>query len=91
MPRVKDRVAVAGQSNESAIALVRERVRGGIALGLIAVLALVVLLAVAGVLLGRVSMAELRDLFSSMGVLTTLVGTAMGFYFGRVSTGPRDR
>ena len=59
-------------------------------MSLIGVLAVVILLAVAAVLLGRISVADLKDLFSSMGLLTTLVGTAMGFYFGRVNNW-RDR
>lgn len=63
----------------------RERVRGWIAFGLVGVLAMLFLLGVLGLLIGRLSTRDLNDLFSSLGLLTTLVGTAMGFYFGRMT------
>jgi hypothetical protein len=67
------------------INLLRERVRGWIAFGLVGILAVVVVLGMLGLLIGRLSTRELNDLLSSLGLLTTLVGTAMGFYFGRMT------
>ena len=67
------------------INLLRERVRSCIAFGLVGILAVVVLLGMLGLLIGRLSTRDLKDLLSSLGVLTTLVGTAMGFYFGRMT------
>jgi hypothetical protein len=66
------------------LALVRERTRGWIAFAVIGPPALVSLAAVVGLLIGRVSVTDLKELFASLG-LNTLVGTAMGFYFGRVT------
>jgi len=63
----------------------RERIRGWIAFTLFGLLAVVVLLAVVGLLIGRLSVVELKEVFASLGLLTTLVGTAMGFYFGRAT------
>jgi hypothetical protein len=65
--------------------LVRERTRGRIAFALIALLSLLVLPGMGGLLFGRLSVNDLKELLSSLGVLTTLVGTAMGFYFGRIT------
>jgi membrane protein YqaA with SNARE-associated domain len=73
--------AVAGADLE----LVRERTRGRIALALIALLSALVLPGMAGLLFGRLSVNDLKELLASLGVLTTLVGTAMGFYFGRIT------
>jgi hypothetical protein len=67
------------------IELVRERTRGRIAFALIALLALLVLPGVVGLLLGTLSVNNLKELLSSLGLFTTLVGTAMGFYFGRIT------
>jgi hypothetical protein len=65
--------------------LVRERTRGRIALALIALLSLLVVPGMGGLLLGKLSVNDLKELLSALGVLTTLVGTAMGFYFGRIT------
>lgn len=67
------------------IELIRERTRGRIAYALIALLAVVVLAGAVGLVLGRMSVDDVKALLSSLGTLTTLVGTAMGFYFGRVA------
>lgn len=89
MPRTKVGVDVAPSevvaARERDIDFHRERVRGWIAFGLVGVLAMVVLLGVLGLLIGRLSTPDLKDLLSSLGLLTTLVGTAMGFYFGRMT------
>lgn len=63
--------------------MVRERTRGRIALAVIALLALVVLSGVIGLALGRLSVNDVKELVASQTALITLVGTAMGFYFGR--------
>jgi hypothetical protein len=64
---------------------VRERIRGRIACALFGLLTLVVLISVLGLVIGRLTVGDLRELFASLGPLTMLVGTLMGFYFGRVT------
>lgn len=64
--------------------LVRERTRGWIALAFIAPLASVVPLALLALVIGKLSVGDVKELFASLG-LTPLVCTAMGFYFGRVT------
>jgi hypothetical protein len=51
----------------------------------VALLVSIVLLAVFGLLIGRLSVGDLKELLASLGLLTTLVGTTMGFYFGHVA------
>jgi len=62
------------------IEMVRERTRATIALAVIALLALVVLSGVIGLAFGKLSVNDVKELVAA---LITLVGTAMGFYFGR--------
>lgn len=65
------------------IEMVRERTRGLIALAVIGLLALVVLSGVIGFASGKLSVNDVKELITSQTALTALVGTAMGFYFGR--------
>lgn len=65
------------------IEMVRERTRGRIALAVIALLALVVLSGTVGLASGKLSVNDVRELIASQTALIALVGTAMGFYFGR--------
>ena len=66
------------------IALVRERTRHRLVFVGVAAYASVVPLAMAGLLLGRLSSAEVRELFASLNV-STIAMCAMTFYFGRPS------
>lgn len=63
----------------------REQVRSWIARTLVTLLISIVLVAVLGLVIGRLSVGNLKELFDSLGLLTTLVGTAMGYYFGHVA------
>jgi hypothetical protein len=65
------------------IEMVRERTRGRIALAVIALLALVVLSGVIGLASGKLSVNDVKELVASQTALIALVGTAMGYYFGR--------
>jgi hypothetical protein len=58
--------------------------RGWITLAFVVPLTSVVPLAVLGLLFGRLSAGEMKELLASLG-LTPLICTAMGFYFGRVT------
>jgi len=58
--------------------------RGRIALAFVVPLASVVPVALLGLLLGKLSVGEVKELLASLG-LTPLMCTAMGFYFGRVT------
>lgn len=78
-------MVVASTGAGADLELVRERTRGRIALALVALLSSLVLPSMGGLLVGRLSVNDLKELLSSLGVLTTLVGTAMGFYFGRIT------
>ena len=60
----------------------RERTRRWIAMALIAPLSVGILISVLALVFGRLTVAELKDLFASLN-LSTLIGIAMGFYFGR--------
>ena len=60
----------------------RERTRGWIAITLLAPLSIGVLIAVLALAFGRLTVADLRELFASLN-LGTIMGLAMGFYFGR--------
>lgn len=64
--------------------LVRERMRGWITLGFVVPLASVAPLALLGLLVGKLSVVDVKELLAALG-LTPLVCTAMGFYFGRVT------
>lgn len=72
--------AVAGPD----IALVRERTRHRLVFVGVAAYASVVPLAMVGLLLGRLSSAEVRELFAALNV-STIAMCAMTFYFGRPS------
>jgi hypothetical protein len=63
----------------------RERTRRWIALAVIALLALVVVPGAVGLMRGTLSVGDVKELLGSLGVLTTLAGTAMGYYFGRTT------
>jgi heme A synthase len=65
------------------IEMVRERTRGRIALAVIGLLALVILSGVIGLASGKLSVNDVKELITSQTALTALVGTAMGYYFGR--------
>lgn len=58
--------------------------RGRTALAFVVPLASVVPIALVGLLFGRLSVGEVKELLASLG-LTQLICTAMGFYFGRVT------
>jgi hypothetical protein len=62
----------------------RERTRGWIAIALFAPLSVSVLLAVLALVFGRLTVADLKELFASLS-LNTLIRAAMGFYFGRLT------
>lgn len=66
------------------LSLVRERMRGRLALAFVVPLASVVPLALLGLLFRRLSVGDVKELLASLG-LTPLICTAMGFYFGRVT------
>jgi hypothetical protein len=69
-------------SARSALDHARERTRGWIALALLAPLPVGVLIAVLALVFGKLTVAELKELFASLN-LSTIIGLAMGFYFGR--------
>lgn len=62
----------------------RERMRGRLALALILLLGAVVLLALLGLLSGKIAVRDLKELLIFLGPLVALVSTAVGFYFGGV-------
>jgi hypothetical protein len=66
----------------SALDHARERTRGWIAIALFAPLSIGFLIAVLALVLGRITVAELKELLASLN-LGTLIALAMGFYFGR--------
>lgn len=66
------------------MAVVRERMRARLALAFAAPLASVVPLVLLGLLFGKLSVSDVKELVSAFG-LTQLVALAMGFYFGRVT------
>lgn len=78
-------VAAAAPVSDIEMARERERTRRWIALAVIALLASVVVPGAVGLMRGTLSVGDVRELLASLGVLTTLVGTAMGFYFGRTT------
>lgn len=73
--------------DENDIDLHRERVRGRIVQGLVAVLSTVVAAAVVGMLTGRLSAADLKDLSFALAPITTLATTAIAFYFRSLNGG----
>lgn len=61
----------------------RENTRGMIALILVGLLAVVLLLAMGGLIWGNMEMKDLKELLTIiLGPLVALVGAATGFYFG---------
>jgi len=64
--------------------MVRERMRGWLALAFVAPLASVVPLVLLGLLVGKLSVGDVKELVAAFG-LTQLVALAMGFYFGRAT------
>lgn len=60
----------------------RERTRGQMAMALFGLLALVFLGAIIGVIVGAISVHDLKELSSFVAPLVVLVGTVMAFYFG---------
>lgn len=66
------------------IALVRERTRHRLVFVGVAAYASVVPLAMVGLLLGRLSCTEVKELFAALNV-STIAMCAMTFYFGRPS------
>lgn len=64
--------------------LLRERMRGWLALAFVAPLASVVPIVLLGLLVGKLSVGDVKELIAAFG-LTQLVALAMGFYFGRVT------
>lgn len=78
-------VAAAAPVSDIEMARERERTRRWIALAVIALLASVVVPGAVGLMRGTLSVGDVKELLASLGVLTTLVGTAMGFYFGRTT------
>jgi hypothetical protein len=64
--------------------LLRERMRGWLALAFVAPLASVVPIVLLGLLVGKLSVGDVKELVAAFG-LTQLVALAMRFYFGRVT------
>jgi hypothetical protein len=62
----------------------RERTRTGIAIALFVPLSVSVLLGVLALVIGKLTVADVKELFAALS-LNTLIGAAMGFYFGRIS------
>ena len=61
----------------------RERIRGIVALSLVALLAVVVICSFIGLATGSTPMGDLKELLTIiLGPLVALVGAATGFYFG---------
>jgi hypothetical protein len=77
-----------GSTSTAAVApdikTIRERVRSRIAFGLVGLLVVVVSLGVLGLLIGRLSPGDLKELFFSLGLLTTLVQGIIKYYFGQM-------
>ena len=71
-------------SRRSALDHARECTRSWIAIALFAPLSVSVLLAVLALVFGRLTVADLKELFASLS-LNTLIGAAMGFYFGHLT------
>ncbi len=77
-----DRAASRTQEQSQRLALdqARERTRGWITIALVAPVSAGLLVSVLGLALGSIKVGDLKELFNS---LSPLIGSAMGFYFGR--------